>query len=172
VIKHKPCSTALARYAAFCASQGLHEDALTLFREAAAYNPLNPLTMVLFAQCVAETDRRRGQQAFRHALALNPYNSAALTGLGKTLTASGFHSTQAENALRRALLLDAHNEEAAVRLATVTEPPTGFGVERSDKARRAQKKEEADTVQHLSMYLDHLNHQRQTLFPETNALED
>lgn len=165
LMTHKLCSTVMAHYGAFCATQGDDKSALELFREAAALNPHNPLVLTLFGQCIAGSDPSRAQKAFRTALQADSYDSDALAGLGSVLTQDGRHSEEAVNVLRRALLLG-DQPAAQHRLATISARPTGATVARADRAKEALAEEEASNVESISLYLDHLNFERQALFPE------
>ncbi len=162
--EHKPCSTVLAHFAAFCAGQGDGEGATQLWRQAATCNRHNPLVATLFGECLARGPARAGR-AFRRAIAQDPYTSRALAGLALTLSEGSFDAVpEAEALLRRALLLDPTHEQAATRLASLAQPPSGMGLVRADAVLAAKRQEERETVQHLGGYLSFLNSERKALF--------
>lgn len=173
LLKHKPCSGVMARYAAFCATQGDEEEALELFRRAAETNPHNTLTLVLFGQCVAQSDPDRAEQAFKRALRLDPYEATASEGAGLSLTAGGEGGGgQGEALLRRALLLAPNTSlSSAARLQSLNRPiPDPRGNPRAERALLADQKEKQLVQSHIGLYLDHLNFERLALFPGEEAL--
>ena len=168
LVRHRPSSSVLAHYAAFCATQGDETRALQLFRESAAANPQNPLPLILFAHCVAVSDPKKATQALRGALELDKYDPEALVDLATVISADGSHSSEAVYLLRRALLLQPGNDAAMARLATLSEPPSAIGVRRADQLKITQGSEKKAVVDHISTYLDHLNFERLALFPGEN----
>lgn len=155
----KSSSSVVAQYAAFCALHGERDLAKDLFLSASALNSMNPLIFVLMGETA--TSARRKQTAFRKALSLDPYDSRALVGLAKSLA---LYDGEAEQLLNRALVVDPANEQASVRLETLSQ---GLCVDpqRGDLMTASVRNCKKEALNHMSAYLKFLNQERKVLFP-------
>ncbi len=167
-------SSLLARCAAVLAAAGCHSEANALFERAAQRNALCTTVFALLARAGCERSssssssssatERRAHRAWRRVAQLDPYDAEALAALAVTRGDKEETQEETDALLRRALILQPDNEQAAIRMESINEEGV-VDLDRADRIKKAQRKERKEAGKHIENYIRWLDNERKTLFP-------